>query len=381
MVKDAAVFAKGNVKGEVRYAPFQNIDDEESRREMKKFNIYPLGRIAEYPRHIPYNSDKKRFLEKTGRESFEVFQYTFKVPGEASSYNVMWDYNIGLVRITPFFKCCKYSKTTPAKMLNSNPGLRDVCHSITGGALAAQGYWMPYEAAKAMAATFCYHIRYALVPLFGPDFISLCYDPKDSSFGHMIIDKEIIRQCTTGAQDFRAMEEDKGCLKQSLSLKSSETKMPCANSKNGWTSKSLRNGGKCGLYTESGYCTDTDTSEKCPIFPDVASEEAWKAGQFQRGLSKVGDVLRAPVSEWTPPTPSTMDGALNVARAKRSLADLDEDYEDDDTSTDQSSSEYTIPRAKRRRSSGMTEEAKAAYILMRLHVADAALGSSGGMIR
>lgn len=22
----------------------------------------------------------------------------------------MWDYNVGLVRITPFFKCCKYSK-------------------------------------------------------------------------------------------------------------------------------------------------------------------------------------------------------------------------------------------------------------------------------
>jgi hypothetical protein len=24
-------------------------------------------------------------------------------------------------------------------MLNANPGLRDICHSITGGALAAQG--------------------------------------------------------------------------------------------------------------------------------------------------------------------------------------------------------------------------------------------------
>jgi len=24
----------------------------------------------------------------------------------------MWDYNIGLVRITPFFKCCKYSKVS-----------------------------------------------------------------------------------------------------------------------------------------------------------------------------------------------------------------------------------------------------------------------------
>lgn len=39
-----------------------------------------------------------------------VFQYTFKVPGDDKEYIVMWDYNIGLVRITPFFKCCKYSK-------------------------------------------------------------------------------------------------------------------------------------------------------------------------------------------------------------------------------------------------------------------------------
>ncbi len=39
-----------------------------------------------------------------------VFQYTFKVPGDEREYTVMWDYNVGLVRITPFFKCCKYSK-------------------------------------------------------------------------------------------------------------------------------------------------------------------------------------------------------------------------------------------------------------------------------
>lgn len=231
---------------------------------------------------------------------------------------------------------------------------------------------MPYEAAKAMAATFCYHIRYALVPLFGPDFVFLCCELEDPSFGRMVIDREIIRQCTAVAHDFRAMEEDKGYSKQSLSSKSTETKSPCANSKNGWIPKSLRNGGKGGLYAESGYCTDTDTSEQCPIFPDAASEEAWKAGQFQKGLSRVGGVLRAPINEWTPPTPSTIDGALNVPRAKRPLADLDEDYEDD-SSTDQSSSEYTIPRAKRRRSSGMSKEAKAAYMLMQLHVADAAL--------
>lgn len=75
----------------------------------------------------------------------------------------MWDYNVGLVRMTPFFKCCNYPKvrlppmvlrpgshrkqptnlcfwqTTPAKMLNMNPGLRDITHSITGGSIMAQG--------------------------------------------------------------------------------------------------------------------------------------------------------------------------------------------------------------------------------------------------
>jgi len=127
MTKDGAVFAKGKIKGEVNFPPFERLDAE-TIREVEKFQVYPLGKIQEYSRHIPYNSEKKSFLEKTGRESFEgkisdpsssptradspiaVFQYTFKVPGDDKDYIVMWDYNIGLVRITPFFKCCKYSK-------------------------------------------------------------------------------------------------------------------------------------------------------------------------------------------------------------------------------------------------------------------------------
>ena len=40
----------------------------------------------------------------------KVFQYTFKVPGDEKTYTVVWDYNVGLVRMTPFFKSCKYSK-------------------------------------------------------------------------------------------------------------------------------------------------------------------------------------------------------------------------------------------------------------------------------
>lgn len=90
-----------------------------------------MGHIAEYPRHIPYNSEKKTFQEKTGRESFEgnsckpeirfmllltifsvvvVFHYEFRIPGEDKVHCMMWDYNIGLVRTTPLFRCNGYSK-------------------------------------------------------------------------------------------------------------------------------------------------------------------------------------------------------------------------------------------------------------------------------
>lgn len=42
-----------------------------------------------------------------------VFQYTFQVPNDDTEYTVMWDYNVGLVRMTPFFKCCNYPKVCP----------------------------------------------------------------------------------------------------------------------------------------------------------------------------------------------------------------------------------------------------------------------------
>lgn len=38
-----------------------------------------------------------------------VFQYTFR-DSKGQEWTVMWDYNDGLVRITPFFKCLNYGK-------------------------------------------------------------------------------------------------------------------------------------------------------------------------------------------------------------------------------------------------------------------------------
>ncbi|KAK6436323.1 hypothetical protein LTR95_007479, partial [Oleoguttula sp. CCFEE 5521] len=160
LTKDAAVFARGVPQGQVNYDTFEctsesicltSTQQEELTKQHERFEVFPSGQgdaglIREYVRHIPYSSEKKCFFDKTGREAFEVFQYTFSVPDDPDrrTHVVMWDYQIGLVRITPFFKSCKnFTKTTPAKALNANRGLRDLSHSITGGALAAQGYWIP----------------------------------------------------------------------------------------------------------------------------------------------------------------------------------------------------------------------------------------------
>ncbi|KAJ5639027.1 uncharacterized protein N7484_006889 [Penicillium longicatenatum] len=210
--KDGAIFKPGKPQGEVRYPPCEE-RDEELLRIHREFKLHPLGNIADYPRHIPYNSQKKDFYEKTGRDSFNAFHYLFTIPGDDVEWMVMWDYNIGLVRITHLFRCNGYTKTAPGKVMQSIDGLRDICHSITGGALAAQGYWMPYEAAKAVAATFCWEIRHALTPLFGTDFPSICVptvNGKARDFPNIKLDKSIIQRATQTAMAYRSLEPDRG---------------------------------------------------------------------------------------------------------------------------------------------------------------------------
>lgn len=116
----------------------------------------------------------------------------------------MWDYQIGLVRITPFFKACNYPKTQPNKVLSLNNGLRELSFSITGGAIAAQGYWMPYGCARAVCATFCWHLRWALTPIFGPSFIKDCLPPNHPGFARFIIEPDVVRACAREAEGWRA---------------------------------------------------------------------------------------------------------------------------------------------------------------------------------
>lgn len=66
---------------------------------------------------------------------------------------------------------------------------------------------MPFDAAKAVAATFCWKIRHALTPVFGLDFASQCIHPQDRArFGRMVIDPSIVQKATETANLYRMWE-------------------------------------------------------------------------------------------------------------------------------------------------------------------------------
>lgn len=80
LAKDAPIFTRGRIRGELRYPPCEE-RDVELERIQSEFKLHPtMGSIAEFPRHIPYSSDKKSFQQLTGRESFEGARYHVFAP-------------------------------------------------------------------------------------------------------------------------------------------------------------------------------------------------------------------------------------------------------------------------------------------------------------
>ena len=70
MSKSAVIFVKAEPKGDINYKPCE-LQSDTVKAEHEKFQVEPIGRISEYPRHIPYNSEKKSFQQRTGRDAFE----------------------------------------------------------------------------------------------------------------------------------------------------------------------------------------------------------------------------------------------------------------------------------------------------------------------
>ena len=130
---------------------------------------------------------------------------------------------------------------------------------------------MPYEAAKAIAATFCYDIRWALTPIFGNEFPQMCTPPSDLNFAKFVIDPRIVQQCTEETDRFK----DEG---EWYKLRR-EPKTP--QLKFGTPPWSVNTKKQSRLAdTESGYGTDTDSSDKhhfSPQFSPRSQHSGWRA--------------------------------------------------------------------------------------------------------
>lgn len=113
---------------------------------------------------------------------------------------------------------------------------------------------MPYEAAKALAATFCYHIRWALTPVFGNDFPALCLRPEDEGYYGYKIEPAIVQECAYATKLFR--EQGKAYqvtqVKQSVETYSPRVQFTSLS----WAAKDPPR--EMAAREESGYYTSTD---------------------------------------------------------------------------------------------------------------------------
>lgn len=234
---------------------------------------------------------------------------------------------------------------------------------------------MPFEAAKAVAATFCYNIRYALTPIFGTDFLDICVVPEDPRFGRMVIDRNIVRHCTEAANEVRVLSRE-------ASIAASPRTSTFTSVFPRWAPKSLRPKPIKTTDIESGYGTDTDQSDKYLCSPQTL----WATPNTPQYAKAQKYMLPSPTELLTSTSaPRSTDHASDMqdtsssgdenVGSKRRLSDVDEDY-DEDSSSAMSSDEVARPR-RRKKSTVMTREARAAYVLMQLSMADASLRDGG----
>lgn len=122
---------------------------------------------------------------------------------------------------------------------------------------------MPYQAAKEIAATFCWDIRWALTPIFGNEFPQICRPPQHPGFAKFVIDPQIVRFCTTETVRFREEGTSYQLLQPRTPSTVVATLMPVLSSPFEKQRSRPRD-------LESGYGSDADRSDKSDLSPQVS---------------------------------------------------------------------------------------------------------------
>lgn len=232
---------------------------------------------------------------------------------------------------------------------------------------------MPFEAAKAMAATFCYSIRYALTPLFGVDFVSLCIKPEDPSFAHMVIDGKIVRDCTAIARDFRA-------ISRGASHADTTSVKPTSSPKT-WSTKSPQGNPGDPADSESGYGTDTDRSDRYLSSPQTPLTTGWTplntpVSPTRTNCGKPSSQKECASASCFKSEESPKGLSCDEIRDGKRHSTRKDDDNDQESSSSQSSKGLRKDPKRRRTSTIHTKESRAAYMLMQLRRWDATLGNS-----
>ena len=235
---------------------------------------------------------------------------------------------------------------------------------------------MPFDAAKAVAATFCYSIRYALTPVFGIDFLSLCIAPEDPRFGRMVIEQSIVQRCTEQATGFRL-------LAKASPVTGSPRSPILSNEFKKCTTKSLRPKLLKSVQSEDGYGTDSDRSESYVYSPQTPPSTQWVALNTPRSAT-AQHYLPSPTSRPISPYPKQAEltypseGSLSSDGSRAAKRFRSEDEEGGEENHPSSYPSRSPPASPVRRKKAMTfsREARAAYLLLRLHVEDSKGGES-----
>lgn len=148
---------------------------------------YPYHSVPPYMRtdplqYVPQPDDiqsRKYATSVDERNYLTVFEY------QVNGQSVIWDYYTGYVHLTGIWKAIGNSKADIAKLLDISPQLEPVLRRVRGGYLKIQGTWLPYDVAYELSLRIAYHIRYSLVPLFGPNFPDQCLVPTHPRFGQL----------------------------------------------------------------------------------------------------------------------------------------------------------------------------------------------------
>lgn len=207
---------------------------------------------------------------------------------------------------------------------------------------------MPFEAARAVTATFCYRIRYVLTPIFGLDFPAQCIPPGAPGYDSMQIAPKIIGNCMKPATNYYDVPREP--------QSGSRPETPLSAGVGCWTPANARSKVLRTFGSESGYGTDdTECSDMYLCSPKKPARSGFRhlATPGPAAVQRRYKTCYAPSSA---PSPSSTaygdeselsDDCKKRKRNPRKHADRDSES----SSSDASESNVTTSAKKRKASS------------------------------